>query len=236
MITSARARVFCSYRLHQRSVPQTPGQTGQVGVELAQRTGRNPNYEYLQIGCSQHAVDRMLQWSRQQVGKPFSAVGMARALFIPRRSTASSWYCAELVAACLQAGGLMSAQSNPGAATPQSLHSLYKRTGAIMANPCTLRRQHAGGQPNTNNTSADMRQGTTLPRHEAAPLGLGLGWLHATPPQPACADHSHRATACDSTRTHFRVVQERARPAPMNDASTTRLTFHSLSVTRSSHL
>ena len=50
-------------------------------------------------------------------------------------------YCAELVAACLKAGGLMSGDSNAGEATPHSLFSMYKRQGAVMANPCTLRQQ-----------------------------------------------------------------------------------------------
>lgn len=55
-------------------------------------------------------------------------------------------YCAELVAACLQAGGLMSQESKPGAATPQSLYRLYKSAGAVAANPCALRREFDTGQ------------------------------------------------------------------------------------------
>lgn len=47
--------------------------------------------------------------------------------------------CAELVAAILKKGGLMSSTSNPGAATPQSLHRLYKNQAAATANPYTLR-------------------------------------------------------------------------------------------------
>lgn len=50
-------------------------------------------------------------------------------------------YCAELVAACLKVGGLMHPDTNPGTATPHSLYKLYKRQGAVMANPCTLRQQ-----------------------------------------------------------------------------------------------
>lgn len=49
--------------------------------------------------------------------------------------------CAELVAACLQVGGLLSPSSKPGAATPSSLYRMYKSSGAAMANPCTLRRE-----------------------------------------------------------------------------------------------
>lgn len=47
--------------------------------------------------------------------------------------------CAELVAAILKKGGLMASSSNPGAATPHSLYSLYKNQAAVTANPYTLR-------------------------------------------------------------------------------------------------
>lgn len=113
----------------------------QIGVELAERTGINPSYSYLQLGCSKGAEHAMLNFARAQIGKPFSSVGMARALLWPRKSDHRSWFCAELVAACLQAGGLMNASSSPGAATPSSLYKLYKGRGAVAANPCTLRRQ-----------------------------------------------------------------------------------------------
>ena len=49
----------------------------------------------------------MLKFARAQIGKPFSSIGMARALVWPRKTNYKSWFCAELVAACLQAGGLM---------------------------------------------------------------------------------------------------------------------------------
>jgi len=86
----------------------------------------------------------MLRFAKAQVGKPFSQTGMARSLFWPRKSDHKSWYCAELVAACLQVGGLMSPNSATGSATPSSLYKLYKDSGAVAANPCTLRRQFAG--------------------------------------------------------------------------------------------
>ena len=106
---------------------------------MATRTGRNPQYHYLQIGCSKAAVRAMTNWGNAQRGKPFSGSAMVRSLFWPRVSTGTSWYCAELVAACLQVGGLMSKDSNPGAATPKSLFNLYKSQGAVHANPYKLR-------------------------------------------------------------------------------------------------
>ena len=81
----------------------------------------------------------MLAFARQQVGKPFSNVGMARSLLFPRQSDNRSFYCAELVAAVLKAGGMLSPDSNPGAATPHSLYKLYSKQAAATANPYTLR-------------------------------------------------------------------------------------------------
>lgn len=109
-----------------------------VGVELVSRTGRNPKNIYLQLACPKASETRMLQFARRQVGKPFSGTGMARALIYPRTNDGSSWYCAELVAAILQAGGLLSSTTNPSAATPESLHTLFASRAAVTANPTIL--------------------------------------------------------------------------------------------------
>ena len=65
-----------------------------VGCELTERTGRNPKYTYLQIGCSKAQEHRMLQFARAQVGKPFSNSAMARSLFWPRVTTRKNYFCA----------------------------------------------------------------------------------------------------------------------------------------------
>jgi hypothetical protein len=121
-------------------------------------------YTYLSLGCSRNSEQRMLAFARQQVGKPFSNVGMARSLLFPRQSDNRSFYCAgtvsraskphvlfeflplcgshvftELVAAVLKAGGMLSPDSNPGSATPHSLYKLYSKQAAATANPYTLR-------------------------------------------------------------------------------------------------
>lgn len=145
--------------------PPPPLPTTSHAQELTQRTGKNPNYQYVQIGCSSKATAAMMQFARAQVGKPFSSTGMFRSMVWPRTTDFSSFYCAELVASCLRTGGLMSRDSNPGAATPYSLYKLYKAQGAVMANPCTLRQQF-GAMPT---------------RPLARPLSLA-----APPPQPAC--------------------------------------------------
>ena len=111
-----------------------------IGVELVERTGRNPQYTYLQLGCSKNATSRMLAFAKTRcVGRPFSNAGMVRSLLWPRSTDEKSFFCAELVAAILKAGGLMDRNSNPGSATPELLHRLYKDRSAATANPCLLR-------------------------------------------------------------------------------------------------
>lgn len=107
-------------------------------VELATRTGRNPSYSYLQLGCSKHQENLVLAHARTLVGKPFSMMAMARSIVYPRTTDGNSFFCAEAVASALKAGGLMSADSNPGAATPQSLHEMYSKRAAATANPFLL--------------------------------------------------------------------------------------------------
>ena len=110
-----------------------------VGCELVSRTGRNPSYSYVQLGCTAAQEAAMLRHARACVGKPFSNWSMARSIFWPRTTDGTSYFCAELVADVLRAGGLMHRDSNPGAATPESLHALYSKRAAVSANPTLLR-------------------------------------------------------------------------------------------------
>lgn len=76
-------------------------------MELVERTGKNPQYVYLSIGCSKAAERRMLHYAKTKcVGKPFSNLGMARSLLWPRQTDDSSFFCAELVAAILKEVGV----------------------------------------------------------------------------------------------------------------------------------
>lgn len=77
-----------------------------VGVEVTARTGLNPQYSYLSIGCSKAAETRMLNYAKSLIGRPFSNVGMARSVVYPRSTDESSFFCAELVACILRQGGL----------------------------------------------------------------------------------------------------------------------------------
>ena len=62
--------------------------------ELAARTGLNPQYTYLQIGCSKKQENAMLRFARSCVGKPFSGSAMARSLLWPRQTDNKSFFCA----------------------------------------------------------------------------------------------------------------------------------------------
>ena len=67
----------------------------QVGVELVERTGRNPQNVFIQLGCSKMAENKMLHYVRTQcVGKPFSNYAMVRSLVWPRETDNTSFFCA----------------------------------------------------------------------------------------------------------------------------------------------
>jgi len=67
----------------------------QVGVELVERTGRNPQNLFIQLGCSKMAEQKMLHYVRTRcVGKPFSNYAMVRSLVWPRETDDSSFFCA----------------------------------------------------------------------------------------------------------------------------------------------
>lgn len=66
-----------------------------MGVELVERTGRNPQNLFIQLGCSKMAEQKMLHYVRTQcVGKPFSNYAMARSLIWPRETNHTSFFCA----------------------------------------------------------------------------------------------------------------------------------------------
>ncbi len=111
-----------------------------VGVELVSRTGLNPLNQYIEIGCSKAAEERMLQFGKAVVGRPFSNFGMVRSVIWPRSTDHKTFFCAELTAACLKAGGLLGPRSNPGAYTPASLYGLFQPHAATTGNPLVLKR------------------------------------------------------------------------------------------------
>ena len=187
-----------------------------VGVELAQRTGRNPRYSYLQLGCSELAVRRMLEFARAQVGKPFSQVGMARSIVFPRQSDHQSWFCAELTAAILQVGGLLNSQSNPGAATPSSLYAMYQSRAAVAANPWKLHLLQQQQQQQQQQHRQQLRR-----TEDTEPL-LQLHLRGALRPVPQSSESRPQ-------RQHFRQISNDPPASAINGCALSgRLTLHSL--------
>ena len=180
-----------------------------------ERTGRNPQNIYLQLGCSKHAEHRMLSFVKNHcVGKPFSNLAMFLSLLWPRQTDCESFFCAELVAAILKEGGLMDQHSNPGSATPEMLHRLYAPRAAVAANPCVLRDVQAaalhfnatlGAQayPGMSERAAEhehhLTQRAVLANTTATPVPTPL------PPQPPQFAIGRRRAA-SPTRAHFREV------------------------------
>jgi hypothetical protein len=86
---------------------------------------------------------------------------------------------AELVAAVLQHGGLIDKHSNPGAATPENLHQLYKSRATATANPYLLR--HASVQQHLTTASVVAKRQVALQavHHQTT----GAGSMHTTSSQ-----------------------------------------------------
>ena len=200
------------------SIGEEPGANGmmsnvcrvfndQVGVELVERTGRSPHYVYQSLGCSKTAVDRMLRFAKTQcVGKPFSNTGMARSLLWPRQSDYSSFYCAELVAAILKEGGLLEASSNPGSATPETLHRIYQSRAAATANPYVLRDLSATTALSFSNT-VGLGHAAAVPgaAEEREALLVSHG-ATSMPPPSSSSNRIVRWRDASPPRGHFRVV------------------------------
>ena len=202
-------------------IPRRPSRTDAVGVELTERTGRNPAYTYLSLGCSKVAEQKMLAFARAQISKPFSNSGMARSLVWPRQTDGRSWFCAELVAAILQVGGLMHSESNPGAATPYSLYKLYSQQAAATANPYTLRAVQGltfatvinNGAASHVPLLADDRAAASAAVESARNASVTLG-LAAPRAVPAPITAGHRR-ADSPPRASFRLLNAGGvRPAP----------------------
>ena len=184
-----------------------------TGVELVERTGKNPQNIYLQLGCSKLAEQRMLHFVKSEcIGKPFSNLSMFRSLVWPRQTDNTSFFCAELVAAILRQGGLMDEYSNPGSATPDMLHKIYSSRAAVAANPCVLREVQASSM--TFNSTLGMYSGMSdrAAENEALLQSRALGTsVVASPLSIQLAQHSRpiqdgRRRAASPTRGHFKDI------------------------------
>jgi len=84
-----------------------------------------------------------------------------------------------------------SAGSNPGAATPESLHRLYKNQAAVTANPYTLRQFNSNSRP------------------AAAPMSIGFSAMlsgASGPPPPRYKRQESRKRGGSPPRQSFRYV------------------------------
>lgn len=165
----------------------------------------------------------MLHYARSVVGRPFSNSGMLRSLFWPRKTDSSSFFCAgtkahhspvlgrtyrrasivcaELVAAVLKVGGLIDPVSNPGCATPESLHALYKHRASTTANPYLLRQV---GVHNSLTTASVVKERIYTPPQLSAPRSLSARAASA----PPCARSRELAPMAGTARgsTALRVL------------------------------
>lgn len=97
-----------------------------------------------------------------------------------------------------------SADSNPGAATPHSLYKLYKRQGAIMANPCTLRQQFGSMPSRPLALDAPPAHAAHAAQHPP-PIAVPLQ-LHSVVGRPA-RSAQHRFDS--PPRMEFKTLQQR---------------------------
>lgn len=101
-----------------------------VGVELAQRTGKNPKYSYLSLGCSKNAENVMLNYAKALVGRPFSNSGMMRSVIFPRTTDDSSFFCAGALGNTVLLGVSFTTDCLPPIARAQNLWLPFSRRAA----------------------------------------------------------------------------------------------------------
>lgn len=112
--------------------------------------------------------------------------------------------CAELVAAILKEGGLLEANSNPGSATPETLHRIYQSRAAATANPYVLRDLSA----TTTGLSFSSTLGGAVASGAEEREALLAQHSAATAPIPASATSGRIVRWRDASppRGHFRLI------------------------------
>ena len=140
-------------------------------------------------------------------------------------------FCAELVAACLQKGGLLAQDSNPGSATPHSLYKMYKAQGAVMANPCTLRQEFGavGARPLALPASRAVLAPTPASASSAVDRGFRVASLGATSAPPV------RRRSESPPRMQFKVLQPRGTVTDARNVAAIQLSLASLNMNNRTH-
>ena len=133
-----------------------------------------------------------------------------------------SSFCAELVAAVLKEGGLMDTRSNPGAATPELLHRMYRNRASVTANPYTLRaiQTHTGMAPTTptgNGTNVHATIGTALASQNATAVPTNSQFMNAPRLQAAISSaQQNRLQGATAARMEKEtLLKHRALVAPV---------------------
>jgi hypothetical protein len=149
-------------------------------------------------------------------------------------------YCAELIAACLQQGGLMSRDSKTGGATPHSIYKMYKSQGAVQANPYALRQQFGMNARTVQSLKQSLPHGGNPLRAVqsviAQPVAFDIQALTSSSRQSSASSErssAQRHTRSDSPpRMQFRVIQPRGSSEPRHTGSIA-LSLASLNMNRS---
>jgi len=117
-----------------------------VGTELTQRTGKNPSVVYLQLGCTKTAELAMLEFARNQIGKPFSLSGMARSIIWPRETRGDTYFCAGMPPICqhIMHVGILTFRPTPFVLPSAELVAATLQTGGIM---CAYAPSHPSDGP-----------------------------------------------------------------------------------------
>lgn len=191
-----------------------------VGVEIAQRTGRSPSFQYVQLGCSRDTERRMLAFAMRQQGKPFSRTAMARSIVWPRTTDLKSFFCAELVAAVLQEGQFLPRSYNPGAATPESLYREFISQGTTTGNPCTLRSFSSAGSSTPRSGAAMVAPAIDANSIELHSLGLRGSHARVASTAHAVAPMRGPSTCADPYASTPPAAYKRAPPTSVGVAQT----------------
>ena len=93
----------------------------------------------------------------------------------------------------LKVGGLLDVNCNPGSATPEMLHRIYRERAAVSANPVLLRELHQHSPIGSNGAlMGNLSHAERLAEREALVPGLSNGYSLGT---EAMARHTAAALA-----------------------------------------
>jgi len=94
-------------------------------VFFQQKKFSRSQWRFRSVSMSQENIQKAMKFCQQHVGEPFNKVGFFMQPLSRQRLSSKSWFCSEIVAGALNAGGMNVAPS----LHPHSLYkSLFERT------------------------------------------------------------------------------------------------------------